>query len=43
MQLMFVRQLFSQVVAEKLVNDQKIDSPGTLASLTDIKILQSVM
>ena len=32
---MFLNLRFSQVVAQKLVNDQGIDSPRILASLSD--------
>ena len=35
MQIMFLRLFFSQMVAQKLVEDQGIDFPQTLASLSN--------
>ena len=35
MQMMFIRLGFSEIKAKKLVKDQGIDSPQTLASFSD--------
>ena len=43
MQVIFIRLLISQIVEENLVEDQRIDYSETLASLSNERLLQSVM